>query len=158
MAKSSKVKVVKEKEVLVNTGVLMQDVFTATDIITPESSGVDTTVTLPPSVHLNLEIKPVEEKTEEQKIVDYIANSHSDRIELAPILRSLYPVVSFAEPAKYLQQSESKRLKGLLAKMKSDGLITLESDSYLKLGQFYYDHETKTRHWDINKVKIVAIK
>jgi len=108
--------------------------------------------------HIEKYAQVVEGKTEEQKIVDYVANSHSETVELSPILRSLYPVVSFAEPAKYLHQMESKRIKGLLDKMKNEGLLKLTNDSYLKLGGNYYGNDTKTKHWNIDTVKIVAIK
>lgn len=57
-----------------------------------------------------------EEKTDEQKIIDYIQNAHSEKVELSPILKSLYPVTTFPIPPKYLMQGESKRIKSLLSK------------------------------------------
>lgn len=104
--------------------------------------------------------KPVnEEKTEQQKIMDYVANSHSEVVELSPILRSLYPLPTYASPAVYLQQGESKRLMGLLSAMKQDGELSLTNDQYLKLGKSYWvESDTKTRHYNIDTVKVFAIK
>lgn len=98
------------------------------------------------------------ELTEEQKIMEYIDNHNSDKVDLAPVIKSLYPMPTQSAPAVYLQQGESKRLRGLLGKMKADGSISID-DSYLKLGSFYYvDGDTKTKYHNIETVKVIASK
>ncbi len=106
-----------------------------------------------------IKVIPQEEKTDEQKVLDYVANSHSEKVDLTPLIRSLYPVASFAEPAKYLQQQESKKIKNLIGKLKFEGRLVLENDSYLKLGSpYWHDSDPKTRHYTVDSVKIIAIK
>jgi len=105
------------------------------------------------------EPKVVVEKTEEEKILDYVANSNSEKVDLTPVIKSLYPMATFSEPAKYLQQLESKRLRALIGKMKSEGDLVLENDSYINLGSPYWiGSDPKTRHHSIESIKIVAVK
>ncbi len=100
-----------------------------------------------------------EEKTEQQRILDYIANSHSDKVDLAPLLKSLYPLPSYSEPAIYLQQGESKRLRGVLIDMAAKGEVVFEDETYLKLGKNHWlDADAKTKSWNIDTLKIVAKK
>ncbi len=100
-----------------------------------------------------------EEKTEQQRILDYISNSHSDKVDLAPLLKSLYPLPSYSEPAIYLQQGESKRLRGVLIDMAAKGEVVFEDETYLKLGKNHWlDADAKTKSWNIDTLKIVAKK
>jgi len=46
-----------------------------------------------------------------------------------------------------------------LGKMQSENKISLVDDGYQKLGSFYYaDGDTKTRHYNLDSVKIFALK
>jgi len=48
---------------------------------------------------------------------------------------------------------------GLIASMKASGDIALADNRYLNLGKNYWaDGDTKTRHYNIDTVKILAIK
>jgi len=164
MAKSTKVKVEKEMKPIVKSEDLMikGDVVIPDDKTEPDNpifdkkevfDNVDT------SIKFIEPLKGVEEKTEEQKIVDYVANSNSEKVDLTPVIKSLYPMATFSEPAKYLQHLESKRLKALIGKMKSEGNLVLENDSYINLGSPYWiEGDTKTKHHSIESVKIIAVK
>ncbi len=113
------------------------------------------------------EIKPIppiasvviDERTDEEKLLAYIANSHSEKIELNPFLKSLYPLPSFGVPPVYLQIGESKRMKLMIGNMVAKNLILVIDSSYLKLGSFYYaENDTKTRHHNLDTIKIYAVK
>jgi len=100
-----------------------------------------------------------EEVSEEQRLLDYISNAHSERVELNPFLKSLYPLPTFQQPALWLDKGESKRIKMLLGKMQSENKISLVDDGYKKLGSFYYaDGDTKTKHYNLDSVRIFALK
>lgn len=100
-----------------------------------------------------------QELTVEQKIVNYIDGSNGTEVDLVPFLKSLYPTPYHGHPAQYLQQSESKRLRVLLSTMKSQNLIALKDESFMRLGAGYYtDGDTKTKHYTIENLKIIATK
>jgi len=158
MAKSTKVKVEKEMKPIVKSEdlIIKGDVVILDDKTEPNNLIFDN---IDASIKLIEPLKGVEEKTEEQKIVDYVANSNSEKVDLTPVIKSLYPMATFSEPAKYLQQLESKRLKALIGKMKSEGNLVLENDSYMNLGSPYWiGSDPKTRYHSIESIKIVAVK
>lgn len=98
-------------------------------------------------------------QTEEEKILSFIDSRSSGEIKLNPFLKSLYPLPSLAEPAKYLQMGESRRLRGLLDKMQSEGKIKLADDRYKSLGDGYYvGVEHKLAHYNLEDVEIVVKK
>lgn len=100
-----------------------------------------------------------EEPTKEQKIINYIANSPTEKVDLVPLLKSLYPLATFSEPAAYQHQNEAKRLRVMLMEMVADRRITMYDDNYLKLGRnFYAENDPKTRYHTIDSVKIIAVK
>lgn len=100
-----------------------------------------------------------EEPTKEQKIINYVANSNTENVDLVPLLKSLYPLVSHSEPAMYKHQNESKRLRVMLQRMVAEGTLVMFDEQYLKLGtHFYADNDTKTQYHTIDSVKIIAVK
>lgn len=104
-------------------------------------------------------IKVQEELTPEEKIMKYVEEAHSDTVDLVPVLRSLYPMPTFAEPAGYLLQNESKKIKFLLECMVKGGKLKLLDDTYLLLGKPYWkDGGANTQHHTINSLKIMAVK
>ncbi len=100
-----------------------------------------------------------EEPTKEQKIINYVANSQTQNVDLVPLLKSLYPLVSHSEPAMYKHQNESKRLRVMLQRMVAEGTLVMLDEQYLKLGtHFYADGDTRTQYHTIDSVKIIAVK
>jgi len=167
MATSKKVKeltpVIKSEDLALKVGVVeMGNIGQTSAVITDEVKLVE----MPKSEIEKLfntgviEVKTPEiEKTEEEKILDYVANSNLEKVDLTPLIKSLYPMVTFSEPAKYLQHQESKRLKLLFSKMVQDGSVKLESELYTRLGSPYWiEGDTKTKHHTIESTKIVAVK
>ncbi len=101
----------------------------------------------------------VDERTDKEKLIAYIANSHSEKIELNPFLKSLYPLTTFGLPAAYLQIGESKKVRSMLGEMQLKNLISLTDDSYKRLGSFYHEGtDQTTKHWNLDTLKIYATK
>jgi hypothetical protein len=99
------------------------------------------------------------ELTKEQKILNYIEAANGSEVGLVPFLKSLYPLAAYGEPAVYLQQGESKRLRVLLQTMKNEGKITLKDEAYLRLGSsFYADGDAKTKYYTLDNTKINVTK
>lgn len=101
----------------------------------------------------------IAELTDEEKLLNFIAGSVSNPVDIIPLLRSLYPMPNFQQPAAYLNNGESKKIKGLLDKMIKEGKLLLTDNTYLRLGSFYHDGEQQvTKHHNINTLKIFANK
>lgn len=100
--------------------------------------------------------KQDEGETMEQKIVRFLESRIGGFVRINDFIKSLYPIPRMNEMPVYVNQGESKRLKGMLEKMKSDGTIKIEADSHLRLGSFYYpDGQTlKTHYHNINTIEI----
>ena len=155
MAKSTKPKVEKVIEPIVKP---IEEIVKEEEIPNPIFDKKETFENIATALKY-VEPKVVEEKTEEEKILDYVANSNLEKVDLTPLIKSLYPMVTFSEPAKYLQHQESKRLKLLFSKMVQDGSVKLESELYTRLGSPYWiEGDTKTKHHTIESTKIVAVK
>jgi hypothetical protein len=106
-------------------------------------------------------IPPMEDivLSEEERLLSYIANSHSEKIELNPFLKSLYPLPTFGLPPVYLQIGESKKIRVMLGDMQLKSLISLTDDSYKRLGSFYHEGtDQTTKHWNLDTLKIYAVK
>lgn len=107
----------------------------------------------------NIESVYHEEPTKEQKIINYVSGAKSEKVDLVPLLKSLYPMASHNEPAIYHYQGEAKRLRALLEKMVAEGKITMLDEGYEKLGRnFYSDNDPKTKFHTLDSVKIIAVK
>lgn len=107
----------------------------------------------------NIKAAYKEEPTKEQKIINYIAGSKTEKVDLVPLLKSLYPLATHSEPAAYQHQGEAKRLRVMLQQMVADGKIVMYDDNYKKLGTNYYaENDPKTKFHTIDSVKIVAVK
>lgn len=100
-----------------------------------------------------------EEPTKEQKIINYISASNTEKVDLVPLLKSLYPLATHSEPAMYQHQAEAKRLRVMLMQMVADGKIVMNDDAYQNLGRhFYAENDSKTKFHTLDSVKIIAIK
>lgn len=100
-----------------------------------------------------------EEPTKEQKIINYVSASNTEKVDLVPVLKSLYPLATFSEPAVWQHQGEAKRLRVMLEQMVADGKITMYDENYKKLGHhFYGETDTKTKYHTLDSVKIIAVK
>ncbi len=106
----------------------------------------------------NIEAVYKEEPTKEQKIINYIAGSKTQNVDLVPLLKSLYPIATHTDSATYRNQGEAKRLRILLEKMVGEGQITMLDDGYQKLGRHFYGEDTKTQFHTLDSVKIIAVK
>jgi hypothetical protein len=98
-------------------------------------------------------------KTPEEKIVEFLErNANGKPVRINEVLKSTFPPPKWPEPAGWLSQPESKRIKGMLAKMEADGLIKLE-EAYKRLGGFFYNgSDPKTLFHTIENVPIYASK
>ncbi len=106
----------------------------------------------------NAEAVNKEEPTKEQKIINYIAGSKTQSVDLVPLLKSLYPIASHTDSATYRNQGEAKRLRVMLERMVAERQITMLDDSYQKLGKHFYGEDTKTQFHTLDSVKIIAVK
>lgn len=99
------------------------------------------------------------EKTFRERILDYIDGQPSGEIRINMFLKSLFPVPTFQQPAKWLDTGENKQLRDLLEKMSSDGEIIILNDSHRQLGKNYYvgDAQLRKNH-TIDTVQIVVKK
>lgn len=112
-----------------------------------------------PTIVPNAEAVYHEEPTKEQKIINYISGAKNEKVDLVPLLKSLYPMASHNEPAMYHHQGEAKRLRVLLEKMVAEGKLTMLDEGYDKLGRnFYQGDDPKTKFHTLDSVKIIAVK
>lgn len=96
--------------------------------------------------------------TLEDKILVFI-ESKSGEVKLNDFIKSTYPPVTFAEPAKYFHQNESRVIRAALQKLVDEGKIVIKNNSHMALGDFYYNgSDPQTKHHDLNTVELIAIK
>lgn len=99
-----------------------------------------------------------EEKTMADKILSFV-ESKSGEIKLNDFIRSTYPPVTFAEPAKYFHQQESRVIRAALEGLVKEGKIVIKNNAHLTLGDFYHEGEDqRTKHHNLNSVEIIAVK
>jgi len=104
-------------------------------------------------------IPDIPELSMEDKILNFIDSRPDGEIKMNDFLKSLYPLPKFNEPAVYLQQAKAKELKGVLAKLESDGKVSFVGNGHTKLGKFYYEgNDTVTKYHNILTTQIVVKK
>jgi outer membrane biosynthesis protein TonB len=99
------------------------------------------------------------QKSEEERILDYLKRGRGDFMPLNDFLKSLYPTPKFGETIQWNKQPESKRLKGLLTKLAAEKKIEISNNMHLNLGKFYYEHSDAnqvTKYHSIATVNILA--
>jgi len=100
-----------------------------------------------------------DERTDEQKIVDFVNSRPAGVVKLNDFLKSLYPPISFNSPAQYMQIGESKRLKKMLQDLHDSGEITIVNNSHSTLGKPYHHGEQQlSANHNIATVEIFAQK
>lgn len=100
-----------------------------------------------------------EDLSMEDKILNFIDSRPDGEIKMNDFLKSLYPLPKFNEPAVYLQQAKAKELKGVLAKLESEGKVSFVGNGHTKLGKFYYEgNDTVTKYHNILTTQIVVKK
>lgn len=100
---------------------------------------------------------PAEEKTMQEKIVDFLDSKEGD-VRMNDFLKSLYPIPMMNQTSKALEQGSSKYLKMLLEQMQSEGKISIINNLHRRLGEHWYDHEGKAQRYNLNTMPIVAKK
>lgn len=118
-------------------------------------------------IEVKAETKPIKltgnshlELSMEQKIVNFIDSRDGTDIKMNDFLKSLFGTPKYNEPPQWATQSANKVLKGVLDKMVKGRMITIQNDSHLRLGSFYYPDTTtmKTEYHSLNTIQIVAKK
>lgn len=99
-----------------------------------------------------------QETTMEQKIIDFIDSRGTGEVRMNEFIKSLYPPVSYANPAKWLELGENKRLRNTLDGLVKQGALRILNDMHLRLASIYYDQEGRTNHHNLNTVQLVAVK
>lgn len=98
------------------------------------------------------------ELTMEEKIVNFIENRNGE-IKLNDFLKSLYGVPKFNEPPVFLRQGVNRQLRAILDNMQKSGLINIEGNRHLRLGNAYYENsDPKTKYHNLNTVPLVVKK
>lgn len=104
-----------------------------------------------------LGVKP--DATLEDKIFAFVETSNLHEVKLNYFIKSTYPPVTFAEPAKYFHQEQSRVIRAALQKLVDEGKIAMKNHAYLTLGDYYHEGEDqRTKHHNLNTVEIIAIK
>lgn len=93
--------------------------------------------------------------TEEEKILSFL-DGKTGFVRINELLKSIYGVPSFNVPAQWLQQGESRRLKGVLQRLVDAGKIEVKNNAHQTLGNFYYGEDTKQKHRNLNDTIIEA--
>lgn len=111
-----------------------------------------------PIVIKKVEEPIVENLSFEDRIVKFLESRNGGFVKVNDFLKSLYPLVKFNEPALYLNQGESKKLRVLLSAMQSNGKLQILNNQHLKLGAFHYPDPTtmKTEYYNLSNVSIEA--
>jgi len=80
-----------------------------------------------------------EEKTFEERILEFIESRESGRIKLNDFLKSLFKVPKMNEPAEWMQQGKNKYLRMVLDMMVKKGELIIEGNKHLELGKPYHE-------------------
>jgi hypothetical protein len=95
------------------------------------------------------------EVSEEEKLLQFLQGK-TGWVRINELLKSLYGVPKFTEPAKWLQQGENKRLRGLLQRLIDEGKLTVKDSRHTQLGKFYYNDDNVQQHYNIHNTVIEA--
>lgn len=99
------------------------------------------------------------ELSNEEKIISFIENAVGSEVKLNDFIKSLYPLPTFTNPAIYLNQGESRKIRAMVSDMVAKGQIFLKDNRYLQLGSGYYEGtEQKLKHYNITNVEIIVKK
>lgn len=100
------------------------------------------------------QLQPQPELTMEDKIVKFLEGKN-DFVKMNDFLKSLYPIPTMQNPAKWMQQQVSKTLKGLLDSMVKDGVIKISGDKHLQLGKpYYHGADQRQAHHNLTSIEI----
>lgn len=117
------------------------------------------------------EVKPIEplpivesvkqevELSFEERILAFVDSRSGASIRLNDFLKSLFPLPKIAEPPKWLNQAESKKLRVLLGELQTKGLVKLADNRYTLLGRsYYFGAEQVQKHYSIADLEIICQK
>lgn len=83
----------------------------------------------------------MEQSELQSKILEFLnqKNKEGDYVKLNDFLKSLYPLSKNNEPPKWDKQSESKKIRVVLSKMQTEGLVVFKNNQHQFLGTHYYE-------------------
>lgn len=101
------------------------------------------------------EVLVQEEKTNSEKILDFVNGCEPGNYSMNEFLKSLYPKPINNEPPVYTNQHEAKKMRIILSELSDNKLVSFLDKNYMSLGRSFYEGEhQKQKHYTIANTEI----